>query len=51
MTSPENLHTKHDINELSFPLVTYTTYFDTLFGSYGFLRTEHGAQLFWTERI
>jgi hypothetical protein len=34
---------KNVINELSFPLVTHTTYFDTQFGSYGFLKSGYRA--------
>jgi hypothetical protein len=48
MTSPETLHAKIAVNKLSFPLVTYTAYFDTQFGSYGLLKGENGAELFWT---
>jgi hypothetical protein len=36
------------VNEHSFMLVTHTTYFDTRFGRYGFMKTEQGAELFWT---
>jgi hypothetical protein len=43
MTSPKILHMKNVINELSFPLVTHTTYFDTQFGSYGFLKSGYRA--------
>jgi hypothetical protein len=43
MTSPETLHTKFSINELSFLLVTHTAYSDAWFGSYGLLKTGHGA--------
>jgi hypothetical protein len=48
MTSPETLYTKNTVNELSFPLVTHTAYFDTWFGCYGFLKLGYGAELFWT---
>jgi hypothetical protein len=48
MTSPETLYTKNAMNELSFPLITHTTCFDIQFSSYGFLKTEQGAELFWT---
>jgi hypothetical protein len=51
MTSPETLHTKNVIAELSFPLVTHTVLSEEQFGSYGLLKTEHGAELFWTERM
>jgi hypothetical protein len=30
------LYKKNAINELSFPLVTHTAYFDARFGRYGF---------------
>jgi hypothetical protein len=43
MTSPETLYTKNVINELSFPLVTHTAYFDTRFGSYGFSKSGYSA--------
>jgi hypothetical protein len=48
MISPEPLYMKNAINELSFPLVTHMTYFDTRFGCYGFLKLGYGAELFWT---
>jgi hypothetical protein len=48
MTCPETLDTKNAINEHNFPLVTHTAYFDIRFGRYGFLKTERGAELFWT---
>jgi hypothetical protein len=48
MTFPETLYTKNAVNEHSFTLVTHTTYFDTRFGRYGFMKTEQGAELFWT---
>jgi hypothetical protein len=48
MTFPETLYTKNAVNEHSFMLVTHTTYFDTRFGRYGFMKTEQGAELFWT---
>jgi hypothetical protein len=35
------------VNELSFPLVTHTAYFDIQFGSYGFLKLGYDAELFW----
>jgi hypothetical protein len=35
MTSPETMYTKVAINELSFLLVTHTTYSDAQFDSYG----------------
>jgi hypothetical protein len=38
MTSPENLHTKNAINELSFPLVTHMALSTEWFGSYGLSR-------------
>jgi hypothetical protein len=44
MTSPETLYTKSVVIELSFPLVTHTTYFDTWFGRYGFLNSGFSAE-------
>jgi hypothetical protein len=43
MTSPKTLYTKNTINELSFSPVTHTSYFDTRFGRYGFLKSGYGA--------
>jgi hypothetical protein len=43
MTSPEILYTKDVNNELSFLLVTHTTYFDLRFGRYGFLKSGFSA--------
>jgi hypothetical protein len=37
MTSLETLYTKNVTSELSFLLVTHTTYFDIRFGRYGIL--------------
>jgi hypothetical protein len=51
MTSPETLNTKVAVNELSFPFVTHTAYFDTWFGRYGLLKLGYGAELFWTAWI
>jgi hypothetical protein len=48
MTSPETLYTKNVINEHSSPLVAHTAHSDTWFGRYGFMKTEQGAELFWT---
>jgi hypothetical protein len=48
MTSPETLYMKNAVNELSFLLITHTTCFDIRIGIYGFLKTEQGAELFWT---
>jgi hypothetical protein len=39
MTIPETLNTKVAVNELSFPLVTHTTYFNARFDSYGILNS------------
>jgi hypothetical protein len=44
MTSPEILDTKISNNELIFLLVTHTVYSDTRFGSYGLLKSGHGAE-------
>jgi hypothetical protein len=44
MTFPEILNTKVVVNELSFLLVTHTTYFDARFDSYGILKSGRGAE-------
>jgi hypothetical protein len=49
ITSPETLNTKITVNKLSFPLVTHMALSEEWFGSYGLLKTEHGAELFWTD--
>jgi hypothetical protein len=41
---PRNLNTKNTVNELSFPLVTYTAYSDARFDSYGVLKSGQGAE-------
>jgi hypothetical protein len=46
MASPETLNTKVVVNELSFPLVTHTTYSDARFDSYGILNSRQGAENF-----
>jgi hypothetical protein len=46
MTSPETLNTEFVINELSFPLVTHTAYFDARFDSYRILKSGQGAKNF-----
>jgi hypothetical protein len=46
MTSPETLNTKVDVNKLSFPLVTHTTYSDARFDSYKILKSVQGAKNF-----
>jgi hypothetical protein len=51
MTSPETLNMKIAIKELNFPLVTHTALSEEWFGSYGRLKTEQGAELFWVELI
>jgi hypothetical protein len=43
------LNTKITVNKLSFPLVTHMALSEEWFGSYGLLKTEHGAELFWTD--
>jgi hypothetical protein len=43
MTSPETLHMKNPVDELRFPLVTHTAYYDTRLGSYGLLNSIYGA--------
>jgi hypothetical protein len=43
MTSSETLYTKNVVNELSFPLVTHMTCFDTRFGRYRFLKSGYSA--------
>jgi hypothetical protein len=49
MTFTETLYTKLAINELRFPLVGHTALSDERIDSYGLLRTEHTAELFWTD--
>jgi hypothetical protein len=49
MTSPEILHMKNAVNELSFPLATHMTCFDTRFCRYRLLKLGYGAELFWTD--
>jgi hypothetical protein len=44
MSSPETLNSKLVANELSFPLVTQTTYSNERFDSYGILNSGHGAE-------
>jgi hypothetical protein len=51
ITFAETFYTKNAIREHKFTLVTHMTYSDTQFGSYGFLKTEQGAELFWTDCI
>jgi hypothetical protein len=46
MTSPETLNTKVVVNELSFPLVTHTTYSNARFDSYRILNSGQGAESF-----
>jgi hypothetical protein len=46
MNSPETLNTKVATNELSFPLVTDTTYSDARFDSYVILKSGQGAEDF-----
>jgi hypothetical protein len=43
MTYLETLYIKNVVNKLSFPLATHTTCFNTLFGSYGFLKSGYSA--------
>jgi hypothetical protein len=43
LTSPETLYTKNVINKLRFLLVTHSTYFDTRFGCYRFLKSGYRA--------
>jgi hypothetical protein len=40
------LNTKVAVNELIFPLVTCTVYFDARFDSYGILKSGQGAENF-----
>jgi hypothetical protein len=42
------LHMKNVTNKHSLLLVTHTSYFDTRFGRYGFLKSGCGVELFWT---
>jgi hypothetical protein len=46
MTFLEALNTKVVVNELSFPLVTHTAYYDARFDSYGILKLGRGAENF-----
>jgi hypothetical protein len=46
MASPETLNTKVVVNELSFPLVTHTTYSDARSDSYVILKLGRGAENF-----
>jgi hypothetical protein len=46
MTYPENSNTNVSVNELSFLLVTHTTYSDARFDSYGFLKSGQDAEDF-----
>jgi hypothetical protein len=46
MTFPETLNTKFFVNELSFLLVTHTTYSDAQFDSYGILKSGRGDENF-----
>jgi hypothetical protein len=39
MTTLETLYMKNSVNELIFPLVTHTAYFDRRFGRYKFLKS------------
>jgi hypothetical protein len=44
MTSPETLYMKNVSNELSFLMVTHTTYFDIRFSHYRFLKSGFSAR-------
>jgi hypothetical protein len=46
MTFLEALNSKVVVNELSFPLVTHTAYYDVRFDSYGILKLGRGAENF-----
>jgi hypothetical protein len=46
MTFPETLNTKVAVNELRFPLVTHTAYYDARFDSYGILKSGRAAENF-----
>jgi hypothetical protein len=48
MTYLETLYMKNAVNELSFTPVTHTTYSDTRFCRYSFLKSGYTAELFWT---
>jgi hypothetical protein len=37
------LYTKNFVKDLSFPLVTHMTCFDTRFGRYGFFKPDYSA--------
>jgi hypothetical protein len=45
MTGLETLYMKNAVNELSFMLVTHTSYSDTRFCHDGFLKSGYGAEL------
>jgi hypothetical protein len=45
MTFIETLHTKNDVNEHSFTLVTHMAYSNTQFGRYGYLNPGYGAEV------
>jgi hypothetical protein len=45
ITFSNTLNMKNAVNELSFPLVTHTVDSDARFCSYGFLKSEQGAEL------
>jgi hypothetical protein len=46
MTFLEALNTKVVVNELGFPLVTHTAYYDARFDSYGILKLGRRAENF-----
>jgi hypothetical protein len=46
MTYPETSNTNVSVNELSFLLVTHTTYSDARFDSYGVLKSGQDAEDF-----
>jgi hypothetical protein len=45
MASPKTFYTKDVVNELSFLLVTHTTYFDIRFGRYKFWKSGFNTDL------
>jgi hypothetical protein len=49
MITPETLNTEVVANELRFPLVTRTVSSDARFDSYELLKSDHGAEWFWTD--
>jgi hypothetical protein len=49
MTTLESMNTKVIANLLIFPLVHHMASSDTQFSSYGFSKSDGGAERFWTD--